>query len=153
MQLQLTGDNLNKTLWVHPDHIQKTRTWWHIDATGLTLGKLATIISNRLLGKHKAYYCDMWDCGDFVVVSNASKIVVTGNKLTDKVYYTHSGHKGHLKETTLTNLLNKHPDRVIMLAVKGMLPKNKLRKPRLKRLKLFGASHTYANQPLVALEK
>lgn len=87
----------------------------------------------------------MWDCGDYVIVTNIDKIHVTGNKLSDKIYYKHTGYKGHLRETTLARQLANHPDRVMEYAVRGMLPKNKLRKQRLKRLKLFtGTEHPYA---------
>jgi len=150
--MQTTKKDLNTTVWAHPDAIQAQRARWIVDAAGMTLGRLAVEISKRLIGKHKAYYCDFWDCGDYIVVVNAEKIRVTGNKLSDKIYYRHSGHKGHLKEIPLASMLAKHPARVLELAVKGMLPKNKLRKDRLKRLKLcIGSAHKYGHlnlQPL-----
>lgn len=127
------------------DHSKKTRH--HVDATGMTLGRVATMIATRLQGKHKPRYCDMRDCGDFVVVTHVEKIAFTGNKMTDKMYYRHSGYKGHLKELTLQQMMARDPRRVLELAVRGMLPKNKQRAARMKRLKLFvGAEHPYAQQ-------
>lgn len=118
------------------------------------MGRLAVEIAKKLQGKHRAYYCDFWDCGDYIVVTNVEKIVVTGNKMTDKIYYKHSGHKGHLKETKLSEIMEKHPERALQLAVKGMLPKNKLRAPRLKKLKLFvGTEHPYTNHALQPWKK
>ena len=114
------------------------------DAAGKTLGRLAVEISKKLIGKHKGFFCDFWDSGDYVVVINASKITVTGNKMKEKIYYRHSGWKGHLKETPLRMLMQKHPEHAIEFAVKGMLPKNKLRTARMKRLKVFvGSVHPY----------
>ncbi len=140
----ITKPDLNKTVWVRPSYLKENRKWYIIDATGQTLGKLAVKIANLLTWKGKSYVCDFWDCGDYVIVENVEKIKVTGKKLTDKLYRTHSGYKGHLKEIPLERMLQKNPERVIMLAVKGMLPKNKLRKERLKRLKLFkGAMKGY----------
>jgi len=133
----ITKQDLNKTVWVKPQYLKENRKWYVIDATGQTLGKLAVKVANLLTGKNKPFVCDFWDCGDYVIVENVDKIVVTGNKLKDKLYRTHSGYKGHLKEIPLERMLQKNPERVIELAVKGMLPKNKLRKERLKRLKLF----------------
>lgn len=113
----------------------------------MTLGRLATDIAMKLQGKHKPWYVDMWDCGDYVIVTNVEKIVVTGKKVTDKVYYKHTGYKGHLRELTYEQMIAKDPCSVLELAVKGMLPKNKTRLHRLKRMKLFaGADHTYAQQ-------
>jgi len=133
----ITKQDLNKTVWVRPDYLKNNRKWYIIDASWKTLGKLAVEIANLLTGKRKAHLCDFWDCGDNVIVENVWKIKVTWNKLADKMYRSHSGYKGHLKEIPLSRMLATHPERVIQFAVKGMLPKNKLRAERLKRLKLF----------------
>jgi len=133
----ITKQDLNKTVWVKPQYLKENRKWYVIDATGKTLGKLAVEVANLLTWKNKPYVCDFWDCGDYVIVENVEKIKVTGNKLKDKLYRTHSGYKWHLKEIPLERMLQKNPEKVIMLAVSWMLPKNKLRKERLKRLKLF----------------
>jgi large subunit ribosomal protein L13 len=123
------------------------RNWWVVDASGKILGRLATKIAYILMGKHKRDYTPYIDNGDFVVVINAEKIMVTGKKLEDKIYYHHTGYLGHLKSDTLGGLLEKHPERVIMLAVKRMLPKNKLQKKRLKRLKIYaGPEHPHSAQ-------
>jgi len=137
MLQHITKHDLNKTVWVKPQYLKDNRKWYVIDAKGQTLGKLAVKVANLLTGKNKSYVCDFWDCGDYVIIENVDKIVVTGNKLADKMYRTHSGYKWHLKEISLSKMLKTHPERVIEHAVKGMLPKNKLRKERLKRLKLF----------------
>lgn len=142
--MQTTKKNLQKTVRAHPDRIESSRKWLIVDAEGKTLGRLAVDIAKRLQGKHKAYYCDQWDCGDYIIVLNADKVVTTGNKLTQKIYYKHTGWKGHLREVPLHRVLEKHPERVLTHAVKGMLPKNKHRKARLKRMKLFmGSDHPY----------
>jgi len=133
----ITKQDLNKTVWVKPDYLKNNRKWYVVDASGQTLGKLAVKIANILTWKNKAHVCDFWDCGDYVIVENVDKIKVTWNKLADKMYRSHSGYKGHLKEISLSRMLATHPERVIMLAVRWMLPKNKLRKERMKRLKLF----------------
>lgn len=151
--MKFTKSDLNRTAWAHPDSIQAARKWWIIDAAGKPLGRVAVEIAKKLTGKHKGYYCDFWDCGDYVVVVNIDKVVFTGTKLEEKVYYRHSGHKGHLKEIPLKDMLAKHPDRVMNLAVKGMLPKNKMRKPRLKRMKLFvGSAHAYGHLDLQPID-
>ena len=137
MLQHITKQDLNKTVWVNPKYLKENRKWYVIDATGQTLGKLAVKVADLLTGKWKTYVCDFWDCGDYVIVENVDKIKVTWKKLTDKLYRTHSGYKWHLKEISLERMLQKSPEKVIMLAVKGMLPKNKLRKERLKRLKLL----------------
>jgi large subunit ribosomal protein L13 len=142
--MNFTQTNLNKTLLIPQHKLATSRTWWHVDATWKTLWKLAVIIADKLQWKHKPWYTDFRDAWDFVIVTNVDKIVVTGNKLINKIYYKHSGHKGHLKESTLQELLVKHPTHPIILAVKWMLPKNKLRNPRLKRLKTFNTDlHGY----------
>ena len=123
------------------------RDWWTIDASSMPLGKLAVIIADKLMGKSKVTYTPHIDNGDYVVVTNAKKVVVTGNKMTQKMYYRHSGYPGGLKELKLEEVLEKEPARVIRDAVKGMLPKNKLAAERLKRLRVFdGEEHTHVAQ-------
>ena len=123
------------------------RQWWLIDASTMPLGQLAVIIADKLMGKSKVTYTPHIDNGDFVVVTNAKNIVVTGNKMTQKKYYRHSGYPGGLTELKLEEVLEKDPAQVIQKAVKGMLPKNKLAADRLARLKVFaGAEHTHTAQ-------
>ena len=120
------------------------RAWHHYDAGDYVLGRLASDIAQKLIGKHKPYFTAHLDCGDYVVVTNASAVKTTGTKLTDKIYYHHSGYPSGLKSETLGDKLTRDPVRVIELAVAGMLPKNKLRSPRLKRLKVFAdTTHPY----------
>jgi large subunit ribosomal protein L13 len=124
-----------------------TRSWHQLDASGRTLGRLATEIAGLLMGKKKVYYSAHIDCGDYVVVTNAKDITVTGTKLKTKVYYRHSGFPGGLKSVTLGKQLDNDPTKIIEWAVKGMLPKNKLQDPRLRRLKVFAADvHPYASK-------
>ena len=127
------------------------REWLVIDAAGQTLGRLATVIASLLRGKHKVNYATNIDMGDFVVVINASKIVVTGNRVDDKMYRRHTGYPGGLVEIPLRTMLDKHPDRVIRYAVKGMLPKTKLGRKMLATLKVYGGDdHPHqAQQPRV----
>ena len=121
--------------------------WLLIDAKGQTLGRIATVIASILRGKHKVNYAPNLDMGDFVVVINASKIVVSGNRLDDKMYRRHTGYPGGLIEVPLRTMLDKHPDRVIRYAVKGMLPKNKLGRKMLSKLKVYsGDSHPHEAQ-------
>jgi large subunit ribosomal protein L13 len=115
------------------------RTWYVIDATDKVLGRLATRIARVLIGKHKPQYTPHVDCGDFVVVVNADKFRVTGKKMKDKIYYSHSFYPGGLKQINLESLLRKQPEKVLYHAVSGMLPKNKIRARRLKRLKLYAS--------------
>ena len=123
------------------------REWIVLDASGQTLGRLATRIATMLRGKHKPLYAPNLDTGDFVVVVNSGKIAVTGNRLDDKLYRRHTGYPGGLKAITLRRMLEIHPERVIRFAVKGMLPKNKLGRQRLKKLKIYaGAEHPHAAQ-------
>jgi large subunit ribosomal protein L13 len=123
------------------------RDWYVVDAAGMTLGRLATVIATHLIGKHKHTYTAHMDGGDNVVVINAAQIQVTGNKLADKKYYRHSGFPGGLTEISLEDQLAKHPTRVIEHAVRGMLPKNRLLDPRMKRLKVYAtAEHPHAPQ-------
>ncbi len=129
------------------------RDWYIVDAAGKTLGRLATQIAKILMGKHKVTYTPHVDNGDFVVVVNADKIHVTGKKLDKKIYYKHTGYFGHLKEETLRQKLQRKPEEVIYLAVRGMLPKNKLRKRMLKRLKIYaGPEHPHKAQNPKPLE-
>lgn len=123
------------------------RRWWLVDAQGRTLGRLATQITNLLTGKYKKTYTPHVDNGDFVVVINARKVKLTGGKLDKKLYYRHTGYLGHLRVLTARQLLEKKPERVLYLAVKGMLPKNKHRKHRLRRLKIYAdAEHPHIAQ-------
>ncbi|MDR3579345.1 MAG: 50S ribosomal protein L13 [Oryzomonas sp.] len=125
------------------------RDWYLVDAQDIVLGRLATQIANVLRGKNKAIFTPSVDTGDFVIVVNAEKIALTGRKLDDKVYYRHTGFPGGLKEITAGKLLEKKPEDLIRKAVKGMLPKNKLARHMLKKLKVYaGASHPHdAQQP------
>lgn len=123
------------------------REWWVIDASTLPLGKLAVVIADKLMGKSKVTYTPHIDNGDYVVVTNAKGIKVTGNKMVDKKYYRHSGFPGGLTELKLEEVIEKNPSVAIREAVKGMLPKNKLAADRLARLRVFdGAEHAHAAQ-------
>ncbi len=123
------------------------RKWHLIDAKNQVLGRLSTDIATKLIGKHKPYFTPHLDCGDYVVVVNAANIRVTGNKLHTKKYHHHSGYPGGLKSTNLKTLLHQNPLKVIEHSVNGMLPKNKLRTPRLRRLKVFATStHPYQDK-------
>ncbi len=126
-----------------------TQDWHLVDAEGLVLGRLASRIASILMGKEKPTYTDFLDCGDFVIVVNAEKVRLTGTKLSDKIYYRHSGYPGGLKQMTAAEVLEKHPDRVIRSAVKGMLPRNKLGRKMLSKLKVYaGGNHPHqAQQP------
>lgn len=129
------------------------RTWYVVDAEGKTLGRLASTIAATLRGKHKPTFTPHIDTGDFVVVVNAEKIKVTGNKETQKFYYRHSNFPGGLKKQSLKDLRERHPDRIIENAVKGMLPRNTLGKAQLTKLKIYaGASHPHEAQNPVTLE-
>ena len=127
------------------------RDWFLIDADGKTLCRLATEVARRLRGKHKAVYTPHVDTGDYIVVINAEKVKVTGNKAKDKMYYNHSGYMGGLKEINFEDLIQKAPERVIETAVKGMLPKNPLGRAMFRKLKVYaGAEHKHtAQQPQV----
>lgn len=123
------------------------REWYVVDASGQTLGRLATRVARVLRGKHKPIYSPSVDAGDYVIVVNAERIHVTGRKLDQKIYYRHTGYPGGLKEITLRNLLQKHPTRVIEHAVRGMLPKNRLGRRMFKKLKVYaGPDHPHAAQ-------
>lgn len=136
-----------RTYSTKPEDIK--REWFVIDATGMTLGRLATQIATVLKGKHKPIYSPHMDTGDFVVVINAHKVRVTGRKLDQKFYYRHSGYPGGLKEISLRDQLDRHPDRVIRFAVRGMLPKNRLGRQMIKKLKVYATpGHPHeAQQP------
>jgi len=125
------------------------RDWYVVDATGLTLGRMATQIATILRGKHKPIFTPHVDCGDFVIVVNAEKIHVTGNRLDDKMYHHHSGYPGGLTSRTLRQMLDRQPEQVIELAVKRMLPKNNLGRHMLKKLRVYaGPEHPHdAQQP------
>jgi len=123
------------------------RKWWVVDAEGKNLGRLASEISVVLRGKNKPQYTPHVDTGDFVVVVNAQKIAVTGNKLRGKIYYRHSGYPGGLKSRTLGQMLERRPNEVLRKAVKGMLPKNRLAAKQLGKLKIYsGPEHPHAAQ-------
>ena len=140
-----------KTYNVTKEEIQ--REWVLVDAEGQTLGRLASRIAAILRGKHKPIYTPWLDCGDYVVVVNAGKIKVTGNRMDSKVYYRHSGYVGGLKSVTLRRQLEKHPERVLAAAVRGMLPNNRLGRKMVKKLKLYtGSDHPHAAQQPKKLE-
>ena len=125
--------------------------WFLVNAEGKTLGRLASEIAQVLRGKHKPIYTPHLDCGDFVIVVNAEKVRVTGRKLDQKMYYRHTGYPGGIKSISLRNQLQKHPERVLEAAVRGMLPKNRLGRKMFKKLKVYaGNSHPHqAQQPNV----
>ena len=128
---------MTKTYLPSVKEVEATRKWHHIDANGKTLGRLATQLAVYLMGKHKPTWTPNIDCGDFVVVTNASKIKVSGNKATEKVYFSHSGYAKGGKETSFEMLMAKDPTKVIEKAVYRMLDDNKLRARRMKRLRVF----------------
>ena len=129
------------------------RVWWIVDAEGETLGRLASKIAPILRGKHKPTFAPNLDVGDFVIVINCEKIVVTGNKMDEKMYYRHSGYPGGLTETVLRDNLRRFPDRPLKEAVKGMLPKNALGRQMLSKLKIYaGSEHPHAAQKPTVLE-
>jgi large subunit ribosomal protein L13 len=129
------------------------RDWFVVDASGKTLGRLASAIAMRLRGKHKAAYTPHVDCGDNIIVVNAEKVAVTGDKLRDKMYYHHTGAIGGIKSIALGKMLAEHPERAIEIAVKGMLPKGPLGRKMFKKLHVFaGAKHPHAAQQPKAIE-
>lgn len=129
------------------------REWFVVDAENKVLGRLAAEIAHRLRGKHKPEYTPHVDTGDYIVVVNAAKVAVTGNKATDKIYYHHTGHPGGIKNISFKDMIAKHPTRVIENAVRGMLPKNKLGRAMLTKLKIYaGAEHTHRAQQPKALK-
>ena len=130
-----------------------TRQWYVVDAAGKTLGRLCTEISNRLRGKHKPEFTPHVDTGDYIVVVNAEKIMVTGNKTTDKLYQHHTGYPGGIKSISFDKLLVKSPEMIIEKAVKGMMPKNKLSRAMLSKLKVYaGNDHPHSAQQPTLLE-
>lgn len=134
-----------KTFTAKSETVQ--RDWYLVDASGKTLGRLAAELASRLRGKHKPVYTPHVDTGDYLVVINAEKIAVTGNKLNDKLYHRFTGYIGNLKTENLAQALERHPERVIEIAVKGMLPKNPLGRAMYKKLKVYkGAEHPHAAQ-------
>jgi len=129
------------------------RDWFVIDATDKVLGRLSTEIARRLRGKHKPEYTPHVDTGDYIVIVNADKVRVTGNKEQDKIYYHHTGFIGSLKSINLSKLRKEHPERIIEKSVKGMLPKNSLGRTMFKKLKVYaGATHEHAAQQPQPLE-
>ncbi|MBC8227405.1 MAG: 50S ribosomal protein L13 [Gammaproteobacteria bacterium] len=129
------------------------RGWFLVDANNKTLGRLSTEIASRLRGKHKPIFTPHVDTGDYIVVINASKIRVTGNKMKDKMYYKHTGYIGNLKSANLSTMLEKSPEKVLMKSVRGMLPKNKLGNVMIKKLRIFsGSEHTHDAQKPELLE-
>ncbi len=152
--MEFTNKDLNKTIWVKQTDQEKNRVWYRVDATGKNLWRLAVDVAKKLTGKDRSYYSDFWDAWSFVIVENIDKIVVTGKKLQEKVYYSYSGYKGNVKSITLWDLLRKNPTKALWFAVRGMLPKNKLRDCRMKRLKLIkGTTTKYDNFKPVNLYK
>jgi large subunit ribosomal protein L13 len=136
-----------KTFSAKPETVR--RDWYVVDATDKTLGRLATELARRLRGKHKPEYTPHVDTGDYIVVVNAKNVKVTGRKLSDKMYYRHTGYIGNLKSANLEEMLESSPERVIEQAVKGMLPRNPLGRKMLGKLKVFsGPEHVHqAQQP------
>ena len=140
-----------KTFSAKPETVK--RDWFVVDADGKTLGRLATEIARRLRGKHKPEYTPHVDTGDYIVVVNADKINVTGNKRHDKMYYWHTGYIGNMKSASFDQLMAKDPERVLRLAVRGMLPKNRLGRAMIKKLKVFtGTEHNHTAQQPQALD-
>ena len=134
-----------KTFVAKPETVQ--RDWFVVDATDKTLGRLSAEIATRLRGKHKPEYTPHVDTGDYIIVVNAAKVAVTGNKAKGKMYYSHTGYPGGLKETNFEKLIAHKPEMVIEKAVKGMLPKGPLGRAMFRKLKVFaGAEHTHAAQ-------
>ena len=139
-----------KTFMAGPDTID--RKWYVVDAEGKTLGRLASEIAKVLIGKHKQIITPHIDTGDYVIELNAEKIKVTGKKMNQKIYYKHSGYVGGMKETTLKDMLKRHPERVVEYAVKGMLPKGPLGRQMYRKLFVYvGPEHKHAAQKPEAL--
>ncbi len=140
-----------KTFSAKPAEVR--RDWFVIDATGKTLGRMATEIAMRLRGKHKPEYTPHVDTGDYIVVVNAEKVAVTGNKQNDKMYHRHSGYPGGIKSMSFDKMVQHAPERIIEIAVKGMLPKNPLGRAMYKKLKVYaGPDHNHAAQQPKVLE-
>jgi large subunit ribosomal protein L13 len=133
--------------------LEVKRDWYVVDADSKILGRLAAEIASRLRGKHKAIYTPHVDCGDYIIVVNAEKIAVTGAKRTDKMYYRHTGYVGNMKSASFEKMIERSPERVLELAVKGMLPKGPLGRDMYRKLKVFaGNTHPHAAQQPVALD-
>ena len=140
-----------KTFMANPDKID--RKWYVVDAKGATLGRLASEVASVLRGKNKPEFTPHVDCGDYVIVINAAEVKVTGKKLDQKIYYNHSEYVGGMRETTLRELLTKKPERVVELAIKGMLPKGPLGRDMYKKLHVYaGETHGHQAQKPVVLE-
>ena len=140
-----------KTLSIKQEDVR--RSWYVIDAADKTLGRLSTQIAIRIRGKHKPEYTPHVDTGDYVVVGNADKVRVTGNKMNDKIYHHHTGYPGGIKSISLAKLLQKKPEKVVEMAVKGMMPKNKLSRSMINKLKVYaGSDHPHAAQQPQLLE-
>ena len=140
-----------KTFSAKPAEVR--RDWYVVDATNKTLGRLSTEIAHRLRGKHKPEYTPHVDTGDYIVVINAEKVRVTGNKKQDKMYHHHTGYIGNLKSKSLEKMLDEHPERVLEKAVKGMLPRGPLGRQMFKKLRVFaGPEHDHAAQQPIPLE-
>ena len=149
--LTLVEDFIMKTYHTPVEEIE--RKWFVVDAENKVLGRLASEIATRLRGKHKPNYSPHMDVGDFIVVVNADKVKLTGNKLDDKVYYRHSGYMGGIKEQTAKEVLAKKPTELLKMAVRGMLSKNSLGRKQLKKLKIYtGGEHPHAAQQPETLE-
>ncbi len=140
-----------KTFSPKPEDVK--RDWYVVDAAGKNLGRMATVIATRLYGKHKPEFSHHMDMGDFIIVVNADKVQVTGNKLQQKKYYHHTGRIGGIKEISLEKQLAAYPERVIFHAVRGMLPKNKIGRALLKKLKVYaGSEHPHKSQKATVLD-
>jgi large subunit ribosomal protein L13 len=140
-----------KTFSAKPETVK--RDWYVVDAEGKTLGRLATEVARRLKGKHKAEYTPHVDTGDYIVIINAEKVTVTGNKADNKMYYRHSGYPGGIKETNFNKLQVEKPEMIIEKAVKGMLPKNPLGRDMFRKLKVYaGSEHGHAAQQPIKLD-
>ena len=134
-----------KTVSIRKEDVE--HSWWVVDASGKTLGRIATEIARRLRGKHKPEYTPHVDTGDYVVVINAEKVVVTGDKENKKIYWRHTGYPGGIKGTNVAKMRETHPKRIIEKAVKGMLPKNALNRRSMQRLKVYiGSEHPHESQ-------
>jgi len=140
-----------KTISVKKEEVK--HSWYVVDATDKTLGRLSTEIANRLRGKHKPEFTPHVDTGDYVIVVNAEKVVVTSNKTTDKMYHHHTGYPGGIKSISFDKLIDKAPEMIIEKAVKGMMPKNKLSRAMLSKLKIYaGSEHPHSAQQPTPLE-
>ena len=136
-----------KTYTPKADEAAEQREWYVVDAEGKTLGRLATVVAQVLRGKNKPTFTPHMDMGDYVIVINAGKVVVTGGKATGKMYYSHSGYLGHLKSVPFNEMMDKHPTFAVRAAVRGMLPRNRLGADMLSKLKVYeGDKHPHAAQ-------